>query len=201
MQKLSVIVIAIVALVGSLTMYSSLIPTVPIAPETDDLVVSDILEGATESTTSLSSTSETTVVETLAETPDTDGDRMSSSTASLSASSAGSTITGRKTSGKTAYLAYTDGVIGNGEPSLLFFHASWCPSCKQSDKDLKALYNAGTPKLNTYRVDYDSSLDLRKRYDVVQQHSFVLIDGKGTALKTLLGTTSEELATVLTTAQ
>jgi thiol-disulfide isomerase/thioredoxin len=192
MKKLSVVVIAILALAGSLTAYSSLIPKVPVESDTDDLIVSDV----TELTSSLSS-SEKTMADELTEAPGTDADSMSSSNTSLSSLSSSTVAVEQKPSQKTAYLAYADGIIGNGETSLLFFHASWCPSCKQSDNDLKALYNAGTPTFNTYRVDYDASLDLRKRYGVVQQHTFVLIDGKGTALQTLLSATSEELTRLL----
>jgi len=96
-----------------------------------------------------------------------------------------------------AYLAYSDGVIGNGKTSVLFFHASWCPSCRQGDKDLAGIYGKGNAKVNTYKVDYDTSTELKQRYGVTYQHTFVLIDGQGKALKTLQGASAAELAALI----
>ena len=76
------------------------------------------------------------------------------------------------------YLAYTDGVIGNGEPSVLFFKASWCPSCIANDKKLTSWYPSGD-YVNTYVLDYDSSSELKSQFGVVQQDTFVRIDGEG----------------------
>lgn len=93
-----------------------------------------------------------------------------------------------------SYLAFSDGVIGNGQTSVLFFHASWCPSCRQGDKDLASIYGKGTAKISTYKVDYDSETALKQQYGVTYQHTFVLIDGKGNAIKTMQGATAAQLA-------
>lgn len=80
---------------------------------------------------------------------------------------------------KAAYTAYTDGVIGNGEESVLFFHATWCPKCKANDGKLNTWYGAGEPTRSAYKIDYDSATELRQKYGITQQDSFVLIDGAG----------------------
>lgn len=85
------------------------------------------------------------------------------------------------------YGVYTEGVVGNGKTSVLFFHASWCPECKKSDTELAQIYSGGKATLPTYRVDYDTSGPLKQKYGVVTQHTFVLIDGTGKALKTVIG--------------
>jgi thiol-disulfide isomerase/thioredoxin len=95
---------------------------------------------------------------------------------------------------KGAYLAYSDGVIGNGKTSVLFFHAAWCPACRQGDKDLAGIYGAGTAGINTYKVDYDTATALKSKYGVTSQHTFVLIDGTGKALKTMVGATASQLS-------
>lgn len=111
-------------------------------------------------------------------------------------SSVQSDITAPVKSG-ASYLAYTDGVIGNGERAVLFFHAAWCPYCRIADADLKAIYEAGGAGMNTYRVDYDTSLELKKKYGVTYQHTFVVIDGQGNAEKTVQGATKTQLEALL----
>ncbi len=86
---------------------------------------------------------------------------------------------------KGVYGTYTSGVIGNGQKSVLFFHAGWCPYCKAHDTYLTDLYGSEEVPLNTYKIDYDSSLDLRKQFGITSQDTFVLIDGNGSVLKQL----------------
>lgn len=82
------------------------------------------------------------------------------------------------------YTAYTDGVIGNGEPAVLFFYATWCPACQANDARLQEWYGAEQLPVTTYKIDYDNSSDLKSRYGVVQQDTFVRIDGNGDAQQT-----------------
>ncbi len=89
---------------------------------------------------------------------------------------------------KGSYSDFADNVVGNGRKSVLFFHAAWCPYCAKSDKDLIELYGKTSPPVSTYKVDYDSATELKKKYGIVQQHTFVLIDGTGNALQKLTST-------------
>lgn len=91
------------------------------------------------------------------------------------------------------YAAYSEGVIGNGEGAILFFAASWCPICNKHDKALQSWYASNEFPISTYRVDFDAALELKKRYGVVQQHTFVRIDAEGNAVKTVSGPTDEML--------
>lgn len=95
------------------------------------------------------------------------------------------------------YVAYQDGVIGNEEESVLFFHASWCPVCKGADTFLKAQYEQENPTLTTYKLDYDTNLELRKKYGIVTQHTFVRIDSSGNAIETLSGPTNSRLSQLI----
>jgi thiol-disulfide isomerase/thioredoxin len=81
------------------------------------------------------------------------------------------------------YVAYEDGVIGNGSPAVLFFAASWCPSCQANDARLSEWYNNGGLYLSVHKIDYDNSADLKARYGVVQQDTFVRIDAEGNAVR------------------
>ncbi len=60
---------------------------------------------------------------------------------------------------------------------VLFFHAPWCPHCRETDKSLR---KDGVPAgLIVVQVDYDSEKKLRKKYGVTVQHTFVQVSANG----------------------
>jgi thiol-disulfide isomerase/thioredoxin len=82
------------------------------------------------------------------------------------------------------YVDYFDGALAktaSTDKIVLFFHAGWCPSCRNADKNLSAM-----PIKSGYTIlkaDYDTSLELRKKYGVTTQHTFVQIDKSGDLIK------------------
>jgi thiol-disulfide isomerase/thioredoxin len=75
---------------------------------------------------------------------------------------------------------------------VLFFNASWCPSCKSAREDFEA--NAGDfMDINLVLVDYDHSADLQKKYGVTYQHTFVQIAADGKAVTKWNGGGAAEL--------
>jgi len=71
-------------------------------------------------------------------------------------------------------------------PTVLFFTADWCPTCKAALRDL----DANGAKLGNRKivlVDYDASAELKKLYRVTYQHTWVWIDADGKALETWNG--------------
>jgi thioredoxin 1 len=71
---------------------------------------------------------------------------------------------------------------------VLFFNASWCPTCQEAVKNLES---ADFPEgLTVVSVDYDSNLDLRKKYGVTTQHTFVQVDPDGAQVKKFTGSTT-----------
>lgn len=79
------------------------------------------------------------------------------------------------------YQDYTEGVLEMNKVKVLFFHAPWCPFCRAHDLKLRMLYDNDPPDnmLDVYRVDYDSSLELRKRFEVTSQDTFVKVMPSG----------------------
>jgi len=71
---------------------------------------------------------------------------------------------------------------------VLFFHASWCPDCRATEEALDS--DGVAPGLTVVKVDFDTATDLRQRYGVTVQHTFVLIDGAGEAMKKWTGSRS-----------
>jgi thiol-disulfide isomerase/thioredoxin len=80
-----------------------------------------------------------------------------------------------------------------GMKNLLFFHASWCPTCRAADANIKANLLSIPPGLTIHQVDYDTSTDLKKKYGVTYQHTFVQVDESGTMIKKWSGGGLDEI--------
>lgn len=92
----------------------------------------------------------------------------------------------KEVSGYTTYnsSAVSD-ALAAGKNVILFFHAPWCPTCKAAD----ANFLKETAPTNTvvFKTDYDSNTDLRKKYGVTSQHTFVSLNADGTLKKKMSG--------------
>lgn len=89
------------------------------------------------------------------------------------------------------YTPYADSLVksslASGKNVILFFHARWCPTCKAADANfLKETAPADTVVL---KVDYDSSVELKKKYGVTSQHTFVSLNADETLKKKSAGAT------------
>ncbi len=94
---------------------------------------------------------------------------------------------------RARYVAYEDGVIGNGRESVLFFHAAWCPNCRQTDAELSRMAAEGKLIVSVYKVDYDTAADLKARYGVTVQDTLVRIGAEGETMLTRLNPTVDDL--------
>ena len=69
----------------------------------------------------------------------------------------------------------------NDDTKILFFHAAWCPQCRELEMDIK---DGPIPEnVTIYKVDYDTNQSLRKKYGVALQTTLVKIDNNGNLLK------------------
>ncbi len=69
--------------------------------------------------------------------------------------------------------------------NVLFFHASWCPECHAYEQAITAgEIPTGTQIL---KVDYDSSAELKKRYGVTLQSTFIAVDRHDNVIKKWVG--------------
>lgn len=94
-----------------------------------------------------------------------------------------------------SFVKYEDVNIAslNGD-IVLDFSATWCPSCRSFKKDVEASLSDIPSNLTIVLVDYDSNKDLRKKYGVTRQHTFVQIDKQGNQInKWSGGSTLESL--------
>ena len=59
---------------------------------------------------------------------------------------------------------------------VLYFHADWCPACKTANKNF--LWEKTPDNLTLLKIDYDNSTELKKKYLVTSQHTFVQVDNE-----------------------
>ncbi len=76
---------------------------------------------------------------------------------------------------------------------VLFFNATWCPDCRAINEALTSdpgKIPAGTTVVS---VDYDQHADLRQRYGVTMQHTFVQINSSGDKVRQWASTSTDGL--------
>jgi len=76
---------------------------------------------------------------------------------------------------KWQYMEYSKTAVENAKWKIvLFFHATWCPTCKFTDEDILSKWVPDN--LTILKVDYDTSTDLKSKYSVLSQSTYVQID-------------------------
>lgn len=102
------------------------------------------------------------------------------------------TVASNTAMSKGSYSAYDPAKIANAASGkvVLDFSASWCPICQESEKNFIA--TATHAGLTLLKVDYDTSTDLKRKYGVTYQHTFVQVDKNGKLLKKWSGTSTYE---------
>lgn len=89
------------------------------------------------------------------------------------------------------YIPYESFVTSGDKYSdskvVLFFNAVWCSTCQQARENIEASLGKIPKDLAIVVVDFDDSIELRKKYDVTVQHTFVEIDSGGEPLGTWSG--------------
>jgi thioredoxin 1 len=63
-------------------------------------------------------------------------------------------------------------------PVVLFFHADWCPTCQAAMKDVNE-HSGKLKDITVVVVDYDRADDLKEKYMIPYQHTYVQIDEEG----------------------
>ncbi len=85
------------------------------------------------------------------------------------------------------YKDYDDVLLSTliGSRILLFFHADWCPTCQNFEKQI---LKTTLPKdVVILKVDYDTVTELKQKYSILSQSTFVQVDSNGNMYKRWLG--------------
>lgn len=62
---------------------------------------------------------------------------------------------------------------------VYFFHASWCPICQGINKEIEADMSKIPAGVTLIKTDFDNATDLRQKYGVTTQYTFVQVDASG----------------------
>lgn len=68
-------------------------------------------------------------------------------------------------------------------PVVIFFHASWCPSCRTLSGNIDKNISNIPSGLTILKANYDKEDDLKKKYGVTSQHTLVQVDENGNMIK------------------
>lgn len=84
------------------------------------------------------------------------------------------------------YVTYQEEVFSASKDKtrLLFFHASWCPQCRELEASIKS--TSLPANVVIFKVDYDSHQDLRKKYGVTLQTTIVKVDKNDNKLQSFV---------------
>lgn len=78
---------------------------------------------------------------------------------------------------------------------ILFFHAQWCPQCRQLDAEITA--GPLPENVTVFKVNYDNAQSLRQKYGVTLQTTFVKIDDAGNLVKKYVAYDEPTLASLI----
>lgn len=97
------------------------------------------------------------------------------------------------------YETYDPKLLANAATGkvVLFFHATWCPTCRALDADIRARLNDIPPGVTILETDYDTTTALKQKYGVTIQGTFVQVDKNGNQLKKWGNNTTYTLADLL----
>lgn len=84
-----------------------------------------------------------------------------------------------------SYETYSADKIARAETGdvVLFFNASWCPSCRGLDTNIEKNIKSIPAGVSILKVDYDTQSELKKKYGVTYQHTLVQVDKNGDMIK------------------
>ena len=99
------------------------------------------------------------------------------------------------------YVQYSKSALdhASGNRRILFFYASWCPTCRPADESFTQNVNKIPEDVTLIRVNYNDpetdqeEKDLAKKYHVTYQHTFVQIDSTGKEITKWNGGQIDEL--------
>lgn len=82
-----------------------------------------------------------------------------------------------------AYVDYLPQALSlatqNGGKAVLFFWASWCPYCKIANEDFTNNLSQIPKGVTVLKVNYDTEKELKTKYGVTYQHTFVQVNESG----------------------
>jgi thiol-disulfide isomerase/thioredoxin len=94
-----------------------------------------------------------------------------------------------------AYVQYSEQAFAEASGTrILFFHANWCPQCRMLHADIES--QTLPDNTTIFKVNYDTENELRKKYGVTQQTTFVQVNQTGDKLSSFVAYNTPTYASV-----
>ncbi len=106
-----------------------------------------------------------------------------------------------KITSDSRYVEYSKAALEKAASNrrVLFFYASWCPTCRPADASFKENTSKIPEDVTLIRVNYNDpetdqeEKELAKKYGITYQHTYVQIDGAGKEISKWNGGKIDEL--------
>ena len=94
------------------------------------------------------------------------------------------------TAGYITYETYLAAPANYAETEVvLFFNAYWCSTCKVARDNFEASIQDIPKNVTIVLANFDEDTELRKKYGVIVQHTFIHVDSEGNDLQRWYGST------------
>lgn len=80
------------------------------------------------------------------------------------------------------YVAYSAGLrsqLHGSKPYVLFFHADWCPVCREMEKNITAQLSSFPEGTKILKANYDTETGLKDEFGIKIQSTVVVLDAEG----------------------
>ena len=103
--------------------------------------------------------------------------------------------TNSTTKANSRYISYSSSSFAGAadRKRVLFFHAVWCPLCKTANDEFTQKNDQIPDDVVVFKTDYDTEKELKAKYTITYQHTFVLVDKQGNEVKKWNGGGIDEL--------
>ena len=91
----------------------------------------------------------------------------------------------------TGYQMYSealvDSALKSGQKVAIFFHASWCPSCRALDEAIKSNLSQIPSNTIIVQANYDTETALKQKYGVTVQTTVITLKSDGSLDQKMIG--------------
>ena len=96
--------------------------------------------------------------------------------------------------GSGTYTDYSEAALAasTAEHNIIFFRASWCPSCRALEKSITESLDEIPANVAIFVADFDTETELKRKHGITLQHSFALVTNEGVGLRTWSGSPTLE---------
>jgi len=95
------------------------------------------------------------------------------------------------------YYKYSEAALARARSEdkkvILYFWAPWCSSCASLDIEIEKNPSLIPDHVAVLQIPYDTATELKHRYNIVVQHTFVAIDDQGNPTEMWVGGTPQDI--------